>query len=136
MSGKVAAFLRRTGHEGGASAVEFAMVAPLMLILLLGIFQFGWMQHSVSSLRSAMDIASRALLIDPTLTEPALQAIVTARLNRAANTDVIVTLTTSDVTGGKVARLRASYMAEFGIPGLASFAVPYQITKTTVLKGK
>jgi len=131
---KVRKALRAAACEAGTSAVEFALVAPVMIMLLLGIMQFGWMQHRLSSVRSAMERANRALLINPELTQAAAQAIVTNHLDATANTDVTITLTTETIAAGKVARLTALYVAEFGIPGLASFVVPYRINKTTVLK--
>ncbi|UTP40608.1 pilus assembly protein [Phenylobacterium sp. LH3H17] len=134
MSARLRKALRAAASEGGTSAVEFALVAPVMIMLLLAIMQFGWTQHRLSSVRSAMERANRALLIDPKLTQAAAQAIVTSHLDVTANTDVTVTLTTETIAAGKVARLTAYYVAEFGIPGLASFSIPYRINKTTVLK--
>lgn len=39
--------LRLADDERGATDVEFAIVAPVMLMMLFGIFQFGWTQHSL-----------------------------------------------------------------------------------------
>ncbi len=134
MSARLRRAFRAAASEGGTSAVEFALVAPVMIMLLLGIMQFGWTQHRLSSVRSAMERANRALLIDPQLTQAAAQAIVTSHLDTTANTDVTVTLTTETIAAGKVARLTTLYVAEFGVPGLATFSIPFRVNKTTVLK--
>lgn len=126
--------LRLAGDERGATVVEFAVVAPVMLMMLFGIFQFGWTQHSLSNVRHAVDRASRALVIDPELTQPALQAIVTSNLAGTANPDVTVTLTKVEVDGGEIADLSTTYVVEFGVPGLATFRVPYRVKVTTVLR--
>lgn len=122
------------GDERGATVVEFAIVAPVMLMMLFGIFQFGWMQHSLSNVRHAVDRASRALVLDPELTQPALQTIVTSHLAGTANPDVTVTLTKAEVDGGEIANLSTAYVVEFGVPGLATFSVPYKVNVTTVLR--
>jgi len=44
--------LRRGRGQEGAAAVEFAAVVPLLLILLAGFFDFGWLfywQHAVTN---------------------------------------------------------------------------------------
>lgn len=134
MFGRYRKGLRLAGDERGATEVEFAIVAPVMLMMLFGIFQFGWTQHSLSNVRHALDRASRALVIDPELTQPALQAIVTSHLAGAANPDVTVTLTKVEVDGGEIANLSTAYVVEFGVPGLETFNIPYQVKVTTVLR--
>ena len=61
--------------EDGASAVEFALCVPVFLMMVFGIIQFGWTQHTFSSVRFGMERASRALMINPNLTQTAAQAI-------------------------------------------------------------
>lgn len=44
-----------SGERAGAAAVEFALVAPLLIILVLGVVVYGgwfWLSHSVQSLAS------------------------------------------------------------------------------------
>lgn len=45
--------------QRGAVAVEFALVAPLLLLLLLGIFQFGWLFNNYLMLTQATSAGSR-----------------------------------------------------------------------------
>lgn len=42
-----------TSREGGASLVEFALVAPFLLILLLGIIEFGFLFGQYNEVRHA-----------------------------------------------------------------------------------
>lgn len=85
-------------------------------------------------MRHALDQASCALVIDPELTQPALQAIVTSHLAGAANPDVTVTLTKVEVDCGEIANHSTAYVVEFGVPGLETFNIPYQVKVTTVLR--
>ncbi|MFN3515233.1 MAG: TadE/TadG family type IV pilus assembly protein [Phenylobacterium sp.] len=120
--------------EGGATAVELALVLPALLTLLFGIYQFGWTQHTLSSIRYAMDSAARGLLIDPTLTQSQLQAAVTSRLDELAAAKTTVSLTKTDTANGRIATLSTRYVAEFGVPGLAAFKIPFDVTVTTALR--
>ncbi|MGH2686892.1 MAG: TadE family protein, partial [Actinomycetota bacterium] len=42
---------RRARGDGGASAVEFALVAPLLFLLIAGTIEFGWAFHQIMDLR-------------------------------------------------------------------------------------
>jgi len=121
-------------NSRGATAVEFALVSPIFLLLLFGIFEFGLMQHRLASIRHAVNVASRALVIDSGTSQAALQEIVTSELAKTARTNVQVALTILDVAEGKAGRLTARYEAVVGVPGLATFKIPYEITTTTLLR--
>ena len=49
----------RNPDERGASLVEFAVLAPLLVILVLGIVEFGWLFGQNNSLRHATGEAAR-----------------------------------------------------------------------------
>src|SRR3954453_1839204 len=55
--------LRRHGstrHERGAAAVEFALVAPLLFVILFGIIDYGiWFADSISARQAVRDGARR-----------------------------------------------------------------------------
>jgi Flp pilus assembly protein TadG len=64
-------FRRSTRDEGGQAAVEFALVLPFLLMMLIGIVEFGraWNQHQVIT-DAARETARRACLYtDPPLAE-------------------------------------------------------------------
>jgi Flp pilus assembly pilin Flp len=50
---------RLAGDENGATIVEFALVAPVFLVLLLGIFDFGHLMYARSVLQGAVHQAGR-----------------------------------------------------------------------------
>jgi Flp pilus assembly protein TadG len=59
--------LRRLGASNdGASAVEFALVAPILLTLLFGIFEFGRVLWTQGILDYAVEQAARCASIDTT----------------------------------------------------------------------
>lgn len=42
---------RRTGSESGVALFEFAMVMPLIVLLILGVIEFGWLFAQMNELR-------------------------------------------------------------------------------------
>jgi Flp pilus assembly protein TadG len=118
---------------GGAAAVEFAFCLPIFLAMVFGIIQFGLTQHDFSSVRYAMQEASRALVINPNLTQANLQALVDAELAGKTQADVTVSLAKNTTANGIIATISTSYTAQFGIPTVASFSIPYNLTVTKTL---
>jgi len=49
----------RIRKDGGQSAVEFALVLPILLLVLLGMVEFGWMFNAKISINSAAREAAR-----------------------------------------------------------------------------
>ena len=59
----------KTPRERGAAIVEMAMVAPLLVLLLLGIVEFGWKFAETTEIRhAARDAARFAAVSAPDLT--------------------------------------------------------------------
>lgn len=69
--------MKRLREERGASAVEFAIVASLLLMILFGIIQFGIAYHRVQGLSSAGREGARAASI------AAPQSAIAARVRSA-----------------------------------------------------
>ena len=64
--------------------MEFALIAPFLIILLFGIFALGWSMHSVSSVRYTLETSSRSLQLQNTLTQADIQSIATQKLPPAS----------------------------------------------------
>jgi Flp pilus assembly protein TadG len=51
------------GHSGGSAAIEFGLIAPAFLLMLLGVFQVGiWMQ-SYNAMRNSVAETSRNVAV-------------------------------------------------------------------------
>ena len=126
--------MQRLRNADGSAAVEFAFCLPVFIMLVFGIIQFGLTQHSFSSIRYAMQRAGRALVVTPTLTQSDLQTIVTAQLTGTTDARPTITLVKTTTADGIIATLSTTYTAQFGVPTLATFSIPYQITVTKALR--
>ena len=118
--------------ERGASAVEFAICLPLLISLLMGVFEFGWTQHCLSSVRFSLEKAGRHLALHPDASQEVLADIVAGHLQDLADDLTSVTLT-REARGptGETAVLTAIYHREIGILGLASFPLDYETSIET-----
>lgn len=101
--------------------------------MLFGFVQFGLVQHDFSSVKYAMQRSGRALAINPNLDVTALQALVDSNLAASTRARTTITLTKTTTANGVVATISGTYTAEFGIPSLASFTIPYHVTVTEML---
>ncbi len=56
--------MNRRGTERGASLVEFALVAPLLIMLVMGIIDFGWILSQSQDVRHGAREAARLAAVD------------------------------------------------------------------------
>jgi Flp pilus assembly protein TadG len=77
---------RLARDDSGASAVEFALLSPLLVLILVGMIQVGWALHCAASVRWALDASARSLLVDPDQTADELRSAMLARLSGLADT--------------------------------------------------
>ena len=126
--------LRLRRDDRGATALELALVLPVFVVLVFGIFQFGHAQHKLSSIRYAMAMASRAHMLNPDLTEAQLQTLVRNRLKNTADDNVTVTMTMiQNTAAGRVARMTGVYTSHVGVPMLPTYPLSFQTTMDTAL---
>jgi Flp pilus assembly protein TadG len=89
--------MRRKG-EKGAAAVEFALVLPLLVMLLVGMMEFGLVLWRQEMITNATREAARAGIVaaTPRLTEAEIQAVLEYNLSMAG---IDPTATTITITG-------------------------------------
>jgi Flp pilus assembly protein TadG len=121
--------------SSGATALEFALVAPAFLACLFGVFQLGWALHCNESVDYALNKAARTLVSNPAMTQDQLQTNVRDLLTSIADpTNVTVTLNEDAVgTSPRMAHLQASYVHTLAVPWMDGFSYTYQTGSTTIL---
>ncbi|MER9229964.1 pilus assembly protein [Mesorhizobium sp. M0664] len=133
MSAKSRAF---TGDASGGAALEFALIAPILITLLIGIFAFGWALNAMSSVRYTLETSSRALQMKNSLTEAEIEAIATAKLLSLGLSDVDVTIAIDAPSGGfRMAHLTAKYAFVIEFPYFDRYPINYATTVTVPLIG-
>ena len=86
-------FRRLRGDRRGVSVVEFALLAPVFIMMIVGVAQMGILYYAHSSLRNAVSEGARFATIFP---RPAASAVI-ARINANRATGGNGTYTTPTV---------------------------------------
>lgn len=109
------------------------MIAPLLIMLLFGIFQVGWALHCASSVRYALERSARTFSINPTMTASEVEAGMRERLVRLADPEISVTLTRhSDIPGMQTTSLNATYIHSLAVPLLPVWDLRFQSAAVVV----
>ncbi|MGB3740300.1 MAG: TadE family protein [Pontixanthobacter sp.] len=95
-------FLKRLRRDAdGVTVVEFAIVAPVLCLMLMGMFDLGFQRYAQTVIKGAIQEAGRSSSLEPTL-------VTTTELDDAVRNSVLLV-----VPGAKVTFERKNY-ATFG----------------------
>ncbi len=115
--------LRRWAAEGaGAAALEFALVLPVLITFLMGIWYVGWAINLGSEVRHAVELGSRIYVSNPNATSSDLSTAVSNHLTDVAIGSV--TLNTSQVAHGTATsqHITWSYSTTAPVPFISAVA--------------
>jgi len=113
--------LRRRERETGAAAVEFALVAPVMIALMFGIVEFGVAFNYKTTVNNYAAVTARSYSIDPA-TQPASPA------ERKALAATALGISPADVLTDPVASLDCTLTANRG----QRFTVEIRVKRRTL----
>ncbi len=74
---------RRRRDQGGAAAVEFALILPIMLLLLFGLIQYGYYFYAMQAGSSAVGDAARRIAVGNCQTTGQVQTLLKNKLGPA-----------------------------------------------------
>lgn len=112
-------------NEEGASAVEFALAAPILITMLWGIFQFGAVFGSDAGMQHALGEGARLATIWPSPTDDQIKARMDDKLFQTGWGNFVVDNPVRNTANGTVA-LKITYTMT---PNLLFFTLP-QVTLT------
>lgn len=109
---------RRPAGDRGAAAVEFALVLPLLMLLLVGIVQFGRVYSLQIQLSGAANHGARHLAVNPTDAAGARDRTRTAAPNLALTNGEIAVTAVPPCSPTSTVTVVASRVFVFDIPVL------------------
>jgi Flp pilus assembly protein TadG len=127
--------------ERGASAVEFAILLPVLLLILFGTIEFGMVMYSREVLTNASREGARAGIVQqvPKPTVGEIQNVVTNYLTGTGITMANVTFPNGGVTGaGGVfpnnLTVAVQYRYDFFVPTILNLGTSINLTAQTVMR--
>jgi len=105
----------------GATALEFALVSPVFITALVGLFQVAWALHSAATVKWSLETAARNLMLNPSESASTLKSdMVTLLAGRASSSNLTVTIATdSSNPAGKMLVASSVYKMPLVIPLLS-----------------
>lgn len=95
---RIDAISRLLSADAGSTALEFAFILPVLLLIIFGVFEFGRMFWTQNTLQYAVEQTARQLITAPVTTNPVLTDCSTSTDNTTAVTNNLVSLDPSLVT--------------------------------------
>ena len=83
----------------GSTALEFAIVGPVLVAFLVGIVSMGYALYADSAVRSAIQRSSRMLISNPSTTADAIKSNAQAYLAGLPIDDLTVLISSSSISG-------------------------------------
>ncbi len=109
----------------GASAVEFALVAPVFLAFLFGTIQTGMAFYKANTVQFALEQTARRVMVNQDMTQSQVQSWFNGELDDIISENVTVSYSVSNSGDVSIARFAAAYTYEFVIPFVPAFEVTF-----------
>ena len=90
---------RKRLDESGATAVEFAFIAPVAIVMMLAAVESGRLMFSLNELEASLSEAARELMIDPEASNTEVRTTLCSRFVVVDCDAVTFTATTQTVNG-------------------------------------
>ena len=121
-------FRSALSDQSGASAVEFAIVIPIFLIAMMGIFQLGWMGYTQTRMEAALAAATRSTVLDSAVTDADVEQFIKDVID---DPDKITGVTFEEIdekSGFVLTEVEVSYEYDFELPMV--YSAPITLTAT------
>ena len=108
--------LKSLRNQNGQSLVEFAIILPIILLLVMGILQFGMMLNSYLAIQNAAREGARAGVVGSTDTEIRNLIISTSPVLEPVNLNVNVTPGEAERKSGDTLTVNVTYNYKLIVP--------------------
>lgn len=115
--------------ERGAAAVEFAIISLVLISLCIAIVDFGRTLYVKNQLSYLADQATRTVLVNPGVTNGALQTTLETDFTAGDPNDLTVTINTETVAGTEFRVITIAYPITLFIPNLTSNTIALDVTR-------
>jgi len=127
---KLHAFKRFRRNAKGATALEFALVFPVFVIITFGIIEFALAFRVHNDLSHAASTAARLVMLDDDISNSTLKSQLRALLARIDGETLSVDVSTTTVDGQDYRLVEISYPYEINTPFFSGVNFTFQLTRT------
>jgi Flp pilus assembly pilin Flp len=111
--------------ESGTTAVEFAIIAPLLFTFLLGIFALGMAYYEGATIQWSLERALRTAMVYPDTTADDIQEAMAEELQLIGSPDVDFSYEVDESGTIPLAVVRADYDVPVKVPFLPDMALHF-----------
>lgn len=111
----------------GSTAVEFAIIAPVLVTFILGILMLGIAYHNAATIQWSLERSIRMAMIDEDVTLAEIEAAMADDLARAGSPDIVLSYTLEESGAVKLAVITADYEVPLNIPLLPALSLHYSV---------
>lgn len=122
-----AALARFPRARRGSTAVEFAIIAPVLVTFILGILMLGIAYHNAATIQWSLERSIRMAMIDEDVTLEEIEAAMADDLARAGSPDIALSYTLEESGAVKLAVITADYEVPLNIPLLPALSLHYSV---------
>jgi Flp pilus assembly protein TadG len=122
MASAIRAWLR---DRSGATAVETAIVLPVAILFILGIFEIGWGLYCGYDVRHAIERGARIYISTPAATSDQLNTAVTGFLTAARMSDVTMTASNQTTSGVSLKQVAWTYHYPIQLPFMSALTLNF-----------
>lgn len=116
-----------TKEDRGVTAIEFAIVSPLLIMLMFGMMTMGHALFSVASVQWAVERSVRALMIDGSLTQADLEKSIQKSLSNLTNMEFTVHYVEDLTYAIPMVRVYTDIAYHVIIPLIPEFDISYRV---------
>ncbi len=121
-------------EQSGSSAIEFAILGPIFLMMFLGCLMLGWAIFTISNVNFVAERAGRVLQLNPTMTSSQVSKAIKSQLAYLDQQNLTVALAISTGTGGyRMGRATVTYQFQFEVPLVGVYPIAYSSTVSVPL---
>ena len=124
-------FRRLRSCQAGTTAVEFAIIGPVLVLVSLGVIELGRGLNIRNQLSQAADYGARKILIDKQISDSALGNTVRSAFSAADGGGLTVTIGAESVNGVQFRTISLKYPFTPLIPGLFSGQIDLSLVRRT-----
>lgn len=124
-------FRRLRSCQAGSTAIEFAIISLVLVLVVFGVIEFGRGLNIRNQLSQAADYGARQILTNKEITDSALATSVRAAFNAAAGGPLTVTVGAETVNGVQFRTITLSYPFTPLISGLYNGTMNLSVARRT-----